>query len=77
MSPLAWLAVPVVALVLATLWVGWTSRPRPRADTHETVQAHQRFVAAFEGRRTSGAPSPQPPGAPNQRTADDQHRTSA
>jgi len=77
MSPLAWLAVPVAALVLATLWVGWTSRPRPRADTHETVQAHQRFVAAFERRRTPGAPSPQLPGAPAQRTADDQHRTSA
>jgi len=77
MSPLVWLAVPVVALVLATLWVGWTSRPRPRADTHETVQAHQRFVAAFEGRRTSGAPSPQPPAAPTQPTADDRHRQSA
>lgn len=77
MSPLAWLAVPVVALVLATLWVGWTSRPRPRADTHETVQAHQRFVAAFEGRRTSGESSPQRSVTPSRRSAAEQHRKSA
>lgn len=64
MSALAWLAIPVVALVLAVLWVAWASRTRPRADTHETVEAHQRFRDAFESGRD--------------RTADrDAHRDSA
>jgi cytochrome c-type biogenesis protein CcmH/NrfF len=48
MSAMAWLAVPVVALLLGVLWVMWASRERPRADTHETVQEHERFKAAFE-----------------------------
>lgn len=54
MSPLVWLAIPVAALLLAVLWVAWASRARPRADTHETVEAHQRFRAAFEARERSG-----------------------
>ena len=78
MSPLAWLAIPAVALVLATLWVGWRSRPRPRADTHETVEAHQRFVAAFESRRAQQPRSE--PGRPPQPAASEPsapHRKSA
>ena len=47
MSSLVWLAIPLVALVLAVLWVAWTSRTRPRADTHETLEEHARFKAAF------------------------------
>jgi hypothetical protein len=38
----------VVALVLAVAWVAWAGRERPRADTHDTVLAHERFKAAFE-----------------------------
>ena len=48
MSALLWLAIPVVALVLAIAWVAWAGRERPRADTHDTVLAHERFKAAFE-----------------------------
>jgi hypothetical protein len=47
-SPLAWLAIPVAGLVLGILWAVWTSRTRPRADTHETLQDHARFKAAFD-----------------------------
>jgi hypothetical protein len=50
MSALVWLTIPVVALVLAMLWVAWASRTRPRADTHDTLEAHRRFRAAFEKR---------------------------
>jgi hypothetical protein len=50
-SSLVWLAIPLVALVLAVLWVIWTSRARPRADTHETLQEHARFKAAFDPHR--------------------------
>ena len=48
MSPLAWLAIPVAGLVLGVLWAVWTSRTRPRADTHETLEEHARFKAAFD-----------------------------
>jgi len=48
MSALVWLTIPVVALVLAVLWVAWSNRARPRADTHETLEEYRRFQAAFE-----------------------------
>jgi hypothetical protein len=51
MTALAWLAIPVVALVLAVLWVLWSSRERPRAGTHETVEEHERFKRAFDSGR--------------------------
>jgi sensor domain CHASE-containing protein len=50
-SSLVWLAIPLVALALAVLWVVWTSRARPRADTHETLEEHARFKAAFDPER--------------------------
>lgn len=53
MSALVWLTIPLAALVLAILWVAWASRTRPRADTHETLEAHRRFRAAFESHRDS------------------------
>jgi hypothetical protein len=51
MSALVWLTIPVLALLLAVLWVAWASRSRPRADTHETLEEHRRFRAAFESPR--------------------------
>lgn len=65
MSALAWLAIPVVALVLGIAWVGWASRERPRADTHDTVLEHERFKAAFQPR-----PVPPRPGQPRDETHD-------
>jgi cytochrome c-type biogenesis protein CcmH/NrfF len=55
-SSLVWLAIPLVALVLAVLWVIWTSRTRPRADTHETLEEHARFKAAFDPDRARREP---------------------
>jgi hypothetical protein len=49
---LAWLAIPVVALVLAVLWAVWASRTPPRADTHDTLEQHARFRAAFDPQHT-------------------------
>ena len=54
MSPLAWLAIPVVALVLGVLWAVWTSRTRPRANTHETLEEHARFKAVFDRDQPDG-----------------------
>jgi hypothetical protein len=49
-SALWWLAIPVVATLLAVGWVGWSSRDRPPADMHDTVAEYERFKAAIEGR---------------------------
>jgi hypothetical protein len=57
-SSLVWLTIPLVALVLAVLWVVWTSRTRPRADTHETLQEHARFKAAFDTKRAEDPDGP-------------------
>jgi len=51
MTALAWLAIPLVALLLAVLWVMWAGHERPRADTHDTVKEHERFKRAFDSGR--------------------------
>ena len=56
MSALVWLTIPVVAVVLAVLWVAWSSRSRPRADTHETLEEHARFKAVFDREPPDGRP---------------------
>jgi heme exporter protein D len=64
-SSLVWLAIPLVALVLAVLWVVWTSRTRPRADTHETLEEHARFKAAMDPERYARPDRPgRSPGEP-------------
>jgi hypothetical protein len=60
-SSLVWLTIPVAALVLAIVWVLWTSRTRPRADTHETLAEHDRFKAAFDADHPRHRRSRQPP----------------
>ena len=65
MSALVWLTIPVGALLLALLWVAWATRTRPRADTHDTVEAHRRFRAAFDAHR--------PDDLPAQRLGTDEH----
>jgi hypothetical protein len=50
MSALAWLAIPVVAVLLAMLWVAWATRTRPPVDVHESLRDHERFKAAFDRR---------------------------
>ena len=73
MSALAWLAIPVVALVLAIAWVAWAGRERPRADTHDTVLAHERFKAAFERTSPPAPPAPRPSEPATGRPADRAH----
>ncbi|HEU4348591.1 MAG TPA: hypothetical protein VFR35_12490 [Actinoplanes sp.] len=48
MSPLAWLAFPMVALIVAVAWASWVARPRGRPDPVDSVAAHHRFVEALE-----------------------------
>jgi hypothetical protein len=48
---LVWLAIPLVALVVAVLWAGWAGRERGPADPLDSVAAHHRFVEALERSR--------------------------
>ena len=59
MSPLAWLAFPLVALLAAIAWASWVARPRRPADPLDSVAAHHRFVEALERSRRD---RPRPPG---------------
>ncbi len=67
MEALTWLLIPVVAFVVALLWLKIAHRTRPPAGTDETVDAHDRFRQAME--RESGV---KPPPAPAE-SADPSH----
>ncbi|MGW4384531.1 hypothetical protein [Kitasatospora sp. NPDC004531] len=54
MAALAWLIIPVVAGLLASVWAGWAARP-PRSITDPSSLAeHERFRAAMERNTGSG-----------------------
>jgi hypothetical protein len=42
-----WLAIPVLATVLAALWSWWRSRPSRVPRTHEAMQAHRDYLDAL------------------------------
>lgn len=46
---LFWTFAPVVALVLATGWAHWRSRPRPPVDAQDSISEYERFRAAIRG----------------------------
>jgi hypothetical protein len=48
MQAMAWWLVPLVAFVLAIVWVSIANRPRPPADPHDSVAEHERFIEALE-----------------------------
>lgn len=47
MTSLAWLAIPVVAVVLAIAYVSWVGRTRRPPDAADTVERYARFQAAL------------------------------
>lgn len=47
MEVIVWWTIPLVATVLALLWVLWVSRPRPPEDLHESLESYQRFKKAM------------------------------
>jgi hypothetical protein len=57
-SPLVWLAIPLVALLAAVAWAAWAGRARGPADPVDSVEAHHRFVAALEKSRREPARPP-------------------
>ena len=61
MTPLVWLAIPLVALLAAIGWAAWAGRPRGPGDPVDSVEAHHRFVAALEKSRHEPLPGKLPP----------------
>ncbi len=55
MQAMAWWSVPLVAFVIAVVWVSLANRPRPPAATEDSVAEHQRFRQAM-GRQVGDAP---------------------
>lgn len=54
MSNIAWLGIPVLAVLFATVWSHWSARPRGPQDAADSVAAYERF------RNAMGA-APRPP----------------
>lgn len=44
---MAWWLIPIVATLLAVVWVTWRGRPRRRVDPHDSLAAHRRFTEAL------------------------------
>ncbi len=56
MGALAWLAIPIGALLLAVVWAAWTGRSRTPRDPRDSVESYHRFVAALDRTRRAGRP---------------------
>ena len=56
MQAMAWWSVPLVAFVVAIVWVSVANRPRPPADPHDSMAEHERFREAM-GRSVAGPPA--------------------
>jgi hypothetical protein len=46
-TALAWLAIPLVALLCAIVAVTWIGRPRRKAEMRSSVRSYERFRAAL------------------------------
>lgn len=44
---MAWWLIPIVATLLAVVWVTWRARPRRPVDPHHSLAAHRRFTEAL------------------------------
>ncbi|MGW6917473.1 hypothetical protein ACWGB8_27115 [Kitasatospora sp. NPDC054939] len=57
MAALAWLIIPVIAALFATVWAGWAQRkPRATGDPASLAE-HRRFTAALERTTSAGDPA--------------------
>ena len=44
---MAWWLIPILATLLAVMWVTWRARPRGPVDPHDSLAAHRRFTEAL------------------------------
>ena len=57
MAALAWLLIPVAAILLGVAWTTWSTRRRGRVGDVAGVVGYQRFREAMERAREDGATS--------------------
>ena len=60
MSAIAWWVLPIVATIGAIAYVTWRGKPRPPEDTHEAMEARERFRRAIESPTPSHGRRPRP-----------------
>lgn len=61
MAALAWLLIPVAAILLGVVWSAWATRQRGRVEDAAGVAGYQRFREAMERTRDEpGAPQTRP-----------------
>ena len=62
MSAIAWWAPIILATLAAIAYVTWRGRPGPPEDTHDAMEARERFRRAIEGGTgpSGRRPRPQP-----------------
>ncbi|MBY8888257.1 hypothetical protein K7472_25960 [Streptomyces sp. PTM05] len=58
MAALAWLLIPVIGVVTATLWAGWAGRNRKKAGDNDSLAGYERFREAMAKSSTAGDPDP-------------------
>jgi len=46
-SILYWTFAPLAALLFATVWAHWRTRPRPPVDAQDSISEYERFSAAI------------------------------
>ncbi|GHF68328.1 hypothetical protein GCM10010218_57170 [Streptomyces mashuensis] len=56
MAALAWLLIPVVAMVVAALWGSWAARNRKTGDVAE-LAGYARFREAMERSESGSGPA--------------------
>lgn len=56
MGALAWLIIPVVAVIAAAVWAVWAARPPKAAGDGTTLADYERFRAALERSTASAGP---------------------
>ncbi|WBP87124.1 hypothetical protein O1G21_15575 [Kitasatospora cathayae] len=57
MGALAWLIIPVVAVLVAAAWAAWAQRAPKATGDPASLAEHRRFMAAME-RTTAGTGTP-------------------
>lgn len=57
MQAMAWWSVPLVAFVVAVVWVSLANRPRPPAHTRDSMAEHERFRQAMARQTGSDRPA--------------------
>lgn len=71
MQALAWWLIPIVATVLAVVWLSFRARPRPPVDAHDSMEERERFRAAMERPLAPPRRTPRPGETEQDRAATD------